>query len=31
MFQCGFCHLIFDSYDGMTEHEKVHENNAGYV
>lgn len=31
MFQCGFCHLIFDTYERMTNHEKLHENdNARY-
>lgn len=26
MFQCGFCHLIFDTYERMSDHEKLHEN-----
>ena len=27
MFQCGYCELIFNDYDSMAAHEKVHERN----
>lgn len=25
MYQCGYCDLIFDKYDNISEHEKLHE------